>query len=182
MWHENGVPVIQDQCFDTCGSKIKADSDPCWNQYCALSFQCVLWTLLARKWLFCKGAPIVLFQSLSHCTLKAFIRIQCNERFSSSWRICVVSPFCPIQLKRHDNIQQQTPLQNTVMQITFSDISLGSNKEKSPKVSSCRRAPESSTFYFPVCWFSNRYIWIPGNIQQLFGITPQKQVIFCDFE
>lgn len=58
-------------------------------------------------------------------------------------------PLLPIQLKRRDNVQQQTPLQNTVMQIAFSDISPGS-KENSPKVSSYRRAPECSTLYFPV--------------------------------
>lgn len=39
---KSGVAAIQDQYFDSFGSKIKADSDPCWNQYCALSFQCVL--------------------------------------------------------------------------------------------------------------------------------------------
>lgn len=40
-----------------------------------------------------------------------------------------------IQLKRHDNIQQQTPLENTVMQIASSGIFPALDKEDSPKVS-----------------------------------------------
>lgn len=41
-----------------------------------------------------------------------------------------------IQLKRHDNIQQWAPLENTVMQIASSDIFPALDKEDSPKVSS----------------------------------------------
>ena len=49
----------------------------------------------------------------------------------------------PIQLKRHDNIQQQAPLQNTVMQIASSGIFLALNKEDSPTV----RSSETEEFY-----------------------------------
>lgn len=41
-----------------------------------------------------------------------------------------------IQLKRHDNIQQRAPLENTVMQIASSDIFPALDKENFPKVSS----------------------------------------------
>lgn len=50
-----------------------------------------------------------------------------------------------IQLKRHDNIQQRAPLENTVMQIASSDIFPALVKEDSPKVSSSRTGGQNES-------------------------------------
>lgn len=115
------------------------DTDPCWNQYCPHSFQYVLWTLLAHEWLFSKGAPIVLFNLCPTVYWKPLftysamnVSVRVGEYVWSAH-----SP--PIQLKRHDNIPQRAPLENTVMQIASSDTFPAVNKEGSPKVSTFRR-------------------------------------------
>lgn len=125
-----------DLCFS---SEIKEDTDPCWNQYCPHSFQYVLWTLLAHEWLFSKGAPIVLFNLCPTVYWKPLftysamnVSVRVGEYVWSAH-----SP--PIQLKRHDNIPQRAPLENTVMQIASSDTFPAVNKEGSPKVSTFRR-------------------------------------------
>lgn len=60
----------------------------------------------------------------------------------------------PIRLKRHDNIPQQAPLENTVMQIASSVTFPAVNKEGSPKVSTFQRQKhqhiiEPNTFELP---------------------------------
>lgn len=125
-----------DLCFS---SEIKVDTDPCWNQYCPHSFQYVLWTLLAHEWLFSKGAPIVLFNLCPTVYWKPLftysamnVSVRVGEYVWSAH-----SP--PIQLKRHDNIPQRAPLENTVMQVASSDKFPAVNKKGSPKVSTFRR-------------------------------------------
>lgn len=74
----------------------------------------------------------------------------------------------PIQLKRHDNIQQRAPLENTVMQIASSDIFPALNKESSPKVSSSRTGEHDqhhrSWLPFSFFSFAIRYIsWLTSQ-------------------
>lgn len=146
----SGKPKL---CFS---SKIKVDTDPCLNQYCAPSFQYVLWTPLACEWPFTKGAPIVLFNlcpTVHWKPLFAYSAMNVSVRVGEY----VWSAHSPtIQLKRHDNIHQQAPLENTVMQIASSNIFPASNKEDSPKVSSSRtwehKEHHSSCFIFHLQW------------------------------
>lgn len=149
-------------------SKIKVDTDPCLNQYCAHSFQYVLWTLLAREWLFSKGAPIVLFNLCPTVHWKPLFTYSAMN-VSVRVREYVWSAHSPpIQLKRHDNIQQRAPLENTVMQIASSDIFPALNKESSPKVSSSRTGEHDqhhrSWLPFSFFSFAIRYIsWLTSQ-------------------